>query len=118
MLTYPLGVYRGDTYRWQFVLWADAARTTAIDLTGVIVAAEIRVKTGSTPVYPLACTVTLPNIIDLELTAAQCVQLPSSGVWDLQLTYPSGDVQTVVSGAVSVRGDVTGSVAMVGVSRV
>ena len=61
MLTYPLGVYRGDTYRWQFVLWADPARTTAVDLTGVIVAAEIRVKTGTTPIYPLACTVTKPR---------------------------------------------------------
>ena len=27
MLTYPLGLYRGDTARRQFVLWADAAKT-------------------------------------------------------------------------------------------
>ena len=32
MLTYPLGLYRGDTARWAFVLWADRARTTPVDL--------------------------------------------------------------------------------------
>ena len=25
--------------------------------------------------------------------------MPASAIWDLQLTYPSGDVQTIVSGA-------------------
>ena len=70
MLTYPLGLYRGDTARRSFVLWADAAKTVAVDLTGVTVAAEVRRSTGSTPVVVLALTVTLPNTIALEIDAA------------------------------------------------
>ena len=63
MLTYPLALYRGDTYRRQFTVWADAAQTTAVDLTDVLVAAEIRAGTGTTPVYALALTVTLPETV-------------------------------------------------------
>jgi hypothetical protein len=117
MLSYPLGIYRGDSYRWRFVLWADTARTVAIDLTSVTVGAEIRVSTGSTPIYPIAIAVTLPNTIDLSLSAAASAQVPAAAIWDLQLTYPSGDVQTIVSGAVSVRGDVTNSTTYAGAMR-
>ena len=46
MLSYPLRIYRGDTYRWRFMLWADPDRTVAVDLTGVVVGAEIRCGTG------------------------------------------------------------------------
>jgi hypothetical protein len=74
------------------------------------VTAEVRAGTGATPVYPLALTVTLPNLIDLEISAAESAGLPASAKWDLQLTYPSGDVQTIVRGGVSVTGDITGSV--------
>ena len=49
MLTYTLALYRGDTARYQFVLWADSARTVEVDLTGVVVAAEVRPSTGGTP---------------------------------------------------------------------
>jgi len=110
MLTYPLALYRGDTYRRQFTVWADAGKTQPADLTGVTVTAEVRAGTGATPVYPLALTVTLPNLIDLEISAAESAGLPASAKWDLQLTYPSGDVQTIVRGGVSVTGDITGSV--------
>ena len=84
MLRYSLSLYRGDTYRWRFMLWADPDRTVAVDLTGVVVGAEIRCGTGTTPIYPLTIAVTLPNTIDLSLSAA------ASAIWDLQLTYPSG----------------------------
>jgi len=114
MLTYPLRLYRGDSYRWRFVLWADPDRSVAVDLTGVVVGAEIRVSTGATPIYPIVIAVTLPNTIDLSLSAAASVQVPAAAIWDLQLTYPSGDVQTIVRGAVSVTGDVTNSVPVYG----
>ena len=110
MLSYPLRIYRGDSYRWRFVLWADPDRSVAVDLTGVVVGAEIRTGSGTTPIYAIAIAVTLPNIIDLSLSAAASAQVPAAAIWDLQLTYPSGDVQTVVNGPVSVKGDVTQSV--------
>ena len=31
---YNLTLYRGDTGRWRFVLWADAGKTQPLDLTG------------------------------------------------------------------------------------
>jgi len=117
MLAYPLRLYRGDSSRWRFLLWADPDRTVAVDLTGVVVGAEIRTATGATPIYPIAIAVTLPNTIDLSLSATASAQVPASAIWDLQLTYPSGDVQTIVSGAVSVKGDVTNSQLLAGSYR-
>jgi hypothetical protein len=114
MLTYRLGLYRGDSYRWRLLLWADTARTVPVDLAGVVVAAEIRQNTGSTPITVIPCVVTAPNQIDLTLSAAATRSLPASAKWDLQLTYPSGEVKTVIAGAVSVTGDITDSVSVAG----
>jgi hypothetical protein len=103
-----LDIYRGDTKRWQFKLWADIARTQPADLTGVTVNATIRDKAlGGSYEIALACTVTLPNIINMVLTASQSRSLPAVGVWDLQLTYLSGDIYTVLKGAAIMTQDVT-----------
>lgn len=103
-----LDVYRGDTQRWQFKLWTDTASTVATDLTGVTVSATVRDKAlgGSYETAP-SCIVTLPNIIDMTLTSDQSRNLPAVGVWDLQVTFPSGDIFTVMRGAVIVTQDVT-----------
>jgi hypothetical protein len=106
---YNLNVYRGDTARLQFKLWTDAAKTQPSDLTGVTVIATIRDKIagGSYSLLP-SCTVTLPNIINMVITSSQNSSLPiTGGVWDLQLTYPSGDVATVLRGVVTTMQDVT-----------
>jgi hypothetical protein len=106
--TNNLDLYRGDTKRWQFKLWIDVARTQPVDLTGVVAKATIRDKAvGGSFELPLTCTVTVPNIIDMVLTANQSNTLPAVGVWDLQLTYPSGDIITPLKGAVTVTQDVT-----------
>jgi hypothetical protein len=106
---YNLALYRGDTYRWQFLLWADVAKTEPADLTDVTVKAEIRDKPGGAIITPLPCTITAPNIIDAVLSSAACQALDAKGSWDLQLTYASGDVATVLAGAVTVTADVTDS---------
>jgi len=67
---YPLTIYRGDTARWQFRLWADAAKTSPVDLTEATVKSEIRSNSGSV-VTPLLCAVTLPNTIDVELSSVR-----------------------------------------------
>jgi hypothetical protein len=106
--TYDLSLYRGDTGRWQFKLWSDADKTQPVDLTGVTVDAMIRDKaTGGSYSTTMACTVTQPNIIDMVLTSQQSRDLPAKGLWDLQLTYPSGDIVTPLKGAVAVTQDVT-----------
>jgi hypothetical protein len=103
-----LDIYRGDTKRWKFKLWQDTAKTLPVDLAGATVNATIRDKaTNGSYELPLACTVTEPNIVDMVLTAGQSRNLPSVGVWDLQVTFPSGDIASVLKGAVVVTQDVT-----------
>jgi hypothetical protein len=109
---YALLIYRGDSYKWQFKLWSDAAKTIPLDLTGVTVKAEIRDKPGGNVLGHLTCVTTMPNIIDASLTAANTATL-TSGVWDMQLTYAGGDVSTVLTGLVTVTMDVTDSAALV-----
>jgi hypothetical protein len=107
----PLTLYRGDSYVWGFVLWADAAKTQPADLTGVVAKAQIRDKPAGQNVTNLICEVVPPNTISMTLTSTACQTLPLSGVWDLQLTYTTGDVATVLAGKVAVTPDVTDSAA-------
>lgn len=106
---YNLSIYRGDTERWQFKLWTDKAKTQPADLTGVTTNAMIRDKaTVGSYSLSMECKVTLPNIIDMVLTADQSRNLLiTGGVWDLQLAYLSGDVKTVLKGTVVLAQDVT-----------
>jgi hypothetical protein len=108
---FPLVIYHGDSYNWEFRLWSDAAKTIPIDLTGVTAKSEIRDQSGGSVIVPLTCTITVPNIINAALIAVNSQSLTiSSGVWDLQLTYPDGSVTTILAGPVSVTADVTDSV--------
>ena len=102
--SYDLALYRGDSYTWRFVLWEDETKATAIDLAGVTVTAQWR---DGVSVHDFACTVTLPNIVDVELPADAWEDVPASGVWDMQLTDDMGAVRTVVAGRVAVTSDVT-----------
>jgi hypothetical protein len=107
---YNIGLYRGDTYKAQFALWRDSKKTLESDLTGVLAQSQIRNKLDGTVLAEFACTVTMPNIVDIVLDPSVWTTWPSTtnkGVWDLQLTYADGDVQTVVAGDVSVSLDVT-----------
>lgn len=104
---YPLILYRGDTYRWQFSLWNDLANTEPVDLTGATAASQIRDKPGGSLIASLTCSVATPNIIHAVLAASDCAALPNSAAWDLQVTYASGDVSTVLAGPVNTTFDVT-----------
>ena len=108
---FPLVLYRGDSYRWSFLLWTDTAKTQPTDLTGVVAKAQIRDKPAGGTVVNLTCNVTLPNTVNVALPATDSASLPLIGVWDLQLTYPNADVATVLAGPVTVTPDVTDSAA-------
>jgi hypothetical protein len=107
--TYPLELYRGDTFQWRFTLWDNPEQSDAVDLTGATVKAEIRDQTAGAVIVPLALTVTLPNIINATLSATACQGCPTAGVWDLQVTFPGAVVRTVLAGAVRTTPDVTDS---------
>src|SRR5262245_66153135 len=103
----PLELYRGDSMRMRFTLLDQQSQP--VDLTGVIAKAEIRDRPAGDKITPLTCTITLPNIIDVMLQAIDSEGLPPAGVWDLQLTYSSGEVKTPLAGQVTVTPDVTDS---------
>lgn len=107
--TFNLNLYRGDSYRWAVNVWMDAAKTQPADLTGVTAKAEIRDKPAGVFIVAMACTVALPNTVDMVLDAEASSQVPAAGAWDLQLTWPSGDVGTILAGKVKVTADVTDS---------
>lgn len=104
---YNLHLYRGDSYAWQFVLWQDAARTVPVDLAGATTKAEIRNEPGGLFVLPMTTAVTLPNKVTTNLAAVDSVRTPAFGAWDLQVTFASGDVRTVLRGDVITDTDVT-----------
>jgi len=106
---FDLDIYRGDTYRWQFTLWQDLAKTIPVDLTGAAAASQIRDRPQGTQIANMSCVITPPNTVAVTLSSATSHTLPVKGAWDLELTYASGDVQTPVGGNVSVTPDVTNS---------
>jgi hypothetical protein len=107
---YPLTLYHGDSYQWQFVLWLDVAKTQPLDLTGVVVKAEIRETSGAPTIFALTCNVSLPNTIAMTLPADLCRTIPVAGhMWDCQLTFPDGSVNTILAGPVSITPDITDS---------
>lgn len=106
----PLDFYRGDSKRLRLKLFSGTNGTMEpVDLTGVVAKSEIRNRPAGDQVIAFECIITLPNIIELFLLASDSHKLPQQGVWDLQLTYPSGEVQTPVGGQVTVTPDVTDS---------
>lgn len=118
--SYPLTLYRGDSYHWKFVLWTDEEKSQALDLTGATAKAEIRNASAGAEIIPLACTIIDPNIVDVILSTAAWSTTPMvkpSCQWDLQVTFATGEVYTVVAGAVSIRPDITDSVPLPAVGR-
>lgn len=104
---FPLDIYRGDTQRWRFSLWDDTEKTQPSDLANVTAQAQIRDRPGSQAITDLACQITLPNTIDMTLSAVASRGLPEEGRWDLELTYAGGDVVTLLAGPVTVTPDIT-----------
>ena len=105
---YALTLYRGDTYRWTFILWADANKTVPVDLTNATVKAEIRDKSAGTHITSMTCTTSLPNTIHMVLDATSC-KTAVNGKWDLQITDPINGVRTVLGGTVTITDDITDS---------
>jgi hypothetical protein len=104
---YDLSLYRGDSVRMQFRLWADPDRTQPIDLDGVMAASQIRTRPDGDILAEFVCTVTLPNVVDVSLDSDASRFNAKKGAWDLRLAWPGGDVLTPVAGAVKVKPDIT-----------
>lgn len=108
--SYPIDLYRGDSWARDVRFWTDDAATLPADLTGVVAAAQIRDAVDGDYVIELDAIVELPNIVHLQLPAANWSTEPgpTSGVWDLQLhNATTGNVWTPLAGPVRITGDVT-----------
>ena len=103
----PLDIYRGDTMHLRIKLFDQDKQP--IDLSDVVAKSQIRDRPAGLQITDLKVTITYPNIIDLFLTSGDSYNLPANGVWDLQLTYGSGEVTTFLAGQVQVTPDVTDS---------
>jgi len=103
---YPLAIYQGDSYRWQFVLWEDEEKTRPVDLTDTRAVAVVRLGEER---YTLDCEVILPNTVFMTIAAEVSAQMvgAGTGLWDLRLIRPNSEVHTVVRGNVSVTASVT-----------
>lgn len=106
-----INIVQGDSYELRFRI-----RTTEgeyVNLTGATILAHIRKR----PNGPLMAQFT-SQLMDqgtpdglggaiLTLPPSESVGMLTSGVYDVQLTWPSGTVQTVLAGDMKLRLDVS-----------
>ena len=116
-VTYPLALYRGDSYRWRFRFWNDAAKTQPADLTGVT-AVSAKIDGAAGPVV-LATTVVPPNEVTMTLDPDGWAAVPALAAglyrWDLQFIFDDGQKKTQITGPVSVNADIVDAVVSPGV---
>lgn len=106
-----LTFYRGDTQR--LVRRLKDANGDFFDLTGCTPKAQIRTLTSSPDVLiEFTCSLdtqsgsTLGGVI-LAIPAGATSALPSTTMWDFQLTHPDGSVRTYLFGNITAEGQVT-----------
>lgn len=113
----PLPIYQGDVRRWSFRVRernTDGTAGNPRDLTGVTVRAQIRATAANQQILvswtaaAAADQVASPGVVLLSLTPAQTAALPAGkAVFDVELTFPNGDVQTYLTGEINVIAEVT-----------
>lgn len=113
---YNLTIYQGDTFELTFRL-RDSVTRAYLDLTDCTVSSQIRLKESTaTPLAVIAGALqdqtATTGGITLSLTPTETAALaPVAGntayVWDVQLTWPGGRVETYLKGSVTVIAQVT-----------
>lgn len=109
-----LSIYKGDTFPFTIRIQGldeDGESTGYLNLTGCVPLAQIRATPTSDVLVSFTCSIPTQTGADLgrvnlRLESEDTDELVS-GVWDLQLTWPNGDVFTYLAGKVTVTGDVS-----------
>jgi hypothetical protein len=111
---YDFSVYQGDTKKFSLVISAGPPPSgpyTPVDLTGCTILSQIRATPGAAqPEATITCAITDAVNGEVLLSMAPAVtaaMTAGSKVWDMEITFPSGDKYTYLKGAVTVVGDVT-----------
>jgi len=103
--------YRGDTFRVRMRL--KDASDAYIDLTGYTFLCELRTDPGDAVAETFVVSLLTqsgPTLggVELLLTAAETKALaPANYKWDLEVTFPGGDVQTPIGGKWVLSADVS-----------
>lgn len=113
--SYDLAIYQGDSYDLFFRVKARDTNGVLVyqDLTGSTVKAQYRANAASSTVLlEFSCSLsnqsTTAGGVLVHASAAQTTALAvMTGMWDCQITYPSGDVKTVLRGNVTVTTEIT-----------
>ena len=109
-----LKIIQGATFRKPLV-WLAPDKTTPIDLTGCTARMQVRGEVESPTVLLELTTENDGIVIDgpagkltLHLSPAATTAISwESGVWDLEVAHPNGDVTRLVQGSISVSPEVT-----------
>lgn len=110
----PLTIYQGATFHKRFI-WQSASGSP-IDLTGCTARMQVRAKVTDPAVLIELTTedggLTLggaTGTIDLEISDEDTRVITSwkGGVWDLLITFPSGETYRIVEGTIVVSPGVT-----------
>lgn len=108
-------IVQGDSYELRIRLRSSDA--TYIDLTGATVRSQIRYRPNGllmvefTAVLMDQATPEGLGGVSLQLTAEQTAALRSNGVYDVQIDWPTGTIQTCLAGQMLLEQDVTHVVA-------
>ena len=119
----PPVIYQGDTFEYIFRMVTDGA---AVDLTGVTVSSQIRENVSGPVITALTAQVAVDQVASrgvvlLSLTPTQTTALsvvglrviaPDKdlyvlGLWDVQFTWPDGEIRTVLRGPMHLQLEVT-----------
>jgi len=105
---YDLYIEQGATFRRTLTV---KAAGVAVNLTGYTARAMIRAKIAdAAPLWTISCTIPTPangQIIMLITDEETAAFTWKSGVWDLELVTPSGDVTRLLKGKVTNDFEVT-----------
>ena len=109
-----LKIIQGATFR-KPLAWLAPDKTTPIDLTGCTARMQVRSEIESDTVLLELTTENGCIVIDgsagkltLHLSPSATAAIAwESGVWDLEVVHPSGDVTRLVQGSISVSREVT-----------
>ena len=97
-------LYAGDDfYLTLTVLLPDG---NPADLTSAVAQAQIRPAPGDPSISTFTAVVT-GNVVTLHLPAIESAVLPTSAVWDCQITETNGTVTTLAAGNVTMTAQVT-----------
>ena len=109
-----LKIIQGATFR-KPLEWLAPDKTTPIDLTGCMARMQVRSEIESATVLLELTTENGGIVIDgpagkltLHLSPPATAAISwESGVWDLEVVHPNGDVTRLVQGSISVSPEVT-----------